>query len=38
VGAGVGVFCVLFAWAALKFFDEPVRAWLARRERRVAPA
>jgi len=38
VGAALGVFCVLFAWAALKLFDEPVRAWLARREREVAAA
>ena len=38
VGAALGVFCVLFAWAALKLYDEPLRAWLARRAAKPAIA
>lgn len=38
MGAAVGVFCVLFAWAALKLYDEPLRAWLARRASKPAIA
>jgi peptidoglycan/LPS O-acetylase OafA/YrhL len=31
VGAGVIVLVIALAWAAMRFFDTPVRAWLGRR-------
>jgi peptidoglycan/LPS O-acetylase OafA/YrhL len=31
IAAGLLVFFVLLAWVALKFYDEPVRAWLKRK-------
>jgi peptidoglycan/LPS O-acetylase OafA/YrhL len=31
VACGLFVFFILLAWAALKFYDEPVRAWLKKR-------
>jgi peptidoglycan/LPS O-acetylase OafA/YrhL len=31
VGAGMIVFVVALAWAAMRFYDTPLRAWLARR-------
>ena len=31
VGAGVIVLVIALAWAAMRFYDTPVRAWLARR-------
>ncbi|AMJ64150.1 acyltransferase family protein [Hymenobacter sp. PAMC 26628] len=38
VMAGLLVFFLALAWAALRFYDEPVRAWLSARTRRAAPA
>ena len=32
--AALIVFLLLLAWAALRFYDEPVRAWLTARARR----
>ena len=31
VAAGIFIGCVVLAYAALKWYDEPVRRWLARR-------
>ena len=33
IGAGIGlfIFTILFSYAALKFYDEPIRKWLAKK-------
>jgi peptidoglycan/LPS O-acetylase OafA/YrhL len=31
IACGMLIFFILLAWVALKFYDEPVRAWLKRK-------